>query len=80
MVADNKCNVLYFERSSMNELYKCIRNWQGENKKRLLSINIQKEGDNFCCIALTNPSEVVITSEDGKYHADVAPDGHLCAH
>jgi hypothetical protein len=29
------------------------------------------DGGMFCCIALTNPTEVVITSADGQRHADV---------
>lgn len=74
---NNKCNILYFESSSMNELYQSIQSWQNENQKRLLSISIQKDGNNFCCIALTNPTEVVITDEDGKNHAKVTDHGHL---
>ncbi len=27
---------------------------------RLLSLSVEKDGDNFCCIALTNPTEVII--------------------
>ena len=77
MVKDNKSNTLYFESSSMSKLYKCIQSWQDENKKRLLSISIQKDGDNFCCIALTNPTEVVITSEDGERHAELDSGGYL---
>lgn len=77
MAIDNKRNTLYFESSSMNGLYKSIESWQEENEKRLLSINIQKDGDNFCCIALTNPTEVVITSLDGKNHAEVFSNGKL---
>ena len=77
MTTDNKKNTLYFESSSMNELYKNIESWQEENKKRLLSLNIQKDGDSFCCIALTNPTEVVITSLDGKDHATVYSSGRL---
>lgn len=34
----------------------------------------------FCCIALTNPSEVVITSLDGKRHAEVTKRGSLETH
>ena len=77
MMENNKCNILYFESSSMNELYQSIQSWQNENQKRLLSISIQKDGNNFCCIALTNPTEVVITDEDGKNHAKVTDAGHL---
>ena len=48
----------------MKGLYDTIESWQIENRKRLLSLNIQKDGDCFCCIALTNPSEVVIVGLD----------------
>lgn len=53
--------------------------WQHEKQKRLLSLNIQREGSVISCIALTNPTEVVITSSDGKSHASVsekADDGY----
>lgn len=65
MTDDNKRNLLYFEGSSMRNLYDNMEKWQNENRKRLLSIDIQKDGDNFCCIALTNPSEVMIV--DGGF-------------
>lgn len=65
MSEKNKRNMHYFESSSMRELHDCMQNWQNENNKRLLSISIQKDCGTFCCIALTNPSEVVITSLDG---------------
>ncbi len=68
---NNKSNTLYFEGSSMSNLYKCIQNWQDENKKRLLPISIKKERDNFCCIALTNPTEAMSTNEDGQNHTEV---------
>ena len=62
MLNDNKNNLIYFEGSSMRKLYENMQSWQQENKKRLLSMNIQKEDDNYSCIALTNPSEVVIVA------------------
>lgn len=65
MSEKNKRNMHYFESPSMRELHECMQNWQNENNKRLLSISIQKDCGTFCCIALTNPSEVVITSLDG---------------
>ena len=79
MENDNKCNTLYFESSSMSTLYKSIQEWQNENKKRLLSISIQKDGENFCCIALTNPTEVVITDKNGRNYGSLAGgnDGYL---
>lgn len=65
MEDSNKLNTLFFENTSMKGLYDTIESWQIENRKRLLSLNIQKDGDSFCCIALTNPSEVVIVGLDG---------------
>ena len=72
MTDANKRNLLYFECESMKGLYNCMEKWQSENHKRLLSTNIQKDGDTFCCIALTNPTEVVICSGSGPYQADVS--------
>jgi hypothetical protein len=62
----NKRNLLYFENSSMRGLYDCMDEWQQANQRRLLSVSIQQEGNNYCCIALTNPTEVVITDASGK--------------
>src|ERR1700732_1652321 len=73
----NKHNILYFESPSMRGLYDCMDEWQHVNQRRLLSVSIQKDGKSYCCIALTNPTEVVITSYDGAEHADVGRDGHL---
>ena len=67
----NKHNLLYFESSSMRALYGCMEEWQHTNNRRLLSISIQQDGGSYCCIALTNPTEVVITSNDGERHAAV---------
>jgi hypothetical protein len=75
----NKRNLIYFESSSMRGLYDHMQEWQHANNKRLLSISIQQESDKYCCIALTNPTEVVITSEDGRYHATVFNGGNLYA-
>lgn len=77
-MSDNKRNLLYFESSSVRELYNTMESWQAENEKRLLSVNIQRDGDQFCCIALTNPTEVVITDNgDHSHHAAVSHDGYL---
>ncbi len=59
---NNNRNILYFASSTMQALYKKMDDWQEENQKRLLSMSIQKDADEYCCIALTNPSEVVIVS------------------
>lgn len=77
MSDDIKLNLHYFEASSMRELYDRMRHWQEETRKRLLSVSIQNDGDMFCCIALTNPTEVVITSADGESHAYVNEGGRL---
>jgi hypothetical protein len=68
----NKRNLLYFEGPSMRQLYSHMEEWQQTHNRRLLSISIQKDGSSYCCIALTNPTEVVITSADGANHADVS--------
>lgn len=68
----NKRNLLYFESSSMRGLYDLMENWQNTNYKRLLSISIQQDNGNFCCIALTNPTEVVITDASGRNTAEVS--------
>jgi hypothetical protein len=67
----NKRNLIYFESSSMRGLYDCMDEWQQANNRRLLSVAVQQDGGNYCCIALTNPTEVVITSADGKAQVDV---------
>jgi len=77
MLDDNKRNLQFFEASSMRELYDCMHAWQEENHKRLLSVSIQSDGGMFCCIALSNPTEVVITSTDGRNHAYVSERGWL---
>ena len=65
MSYNNKRNILYFKGKSMRNLYERMQSWQNKHNKRFLSVSIQKDGDAFCCIALTNPSEVVITNLDG---------------
>lgn len=44
---NNKINTLYFEGVTMKELFEKIQNWQNNEKKRLLSLSIQKDGDYF---------------------------------
>ena len=75
---ENKRNIQFFEAHSMRELYECMRSWQETHGKRFLTASIQSDGDKFCCIALTNPSEVVITSSDGRNIAWVNQDNQLC--
>lgn len=77
MPEKNKHNLLYFESSSMRGLFDSMENWQNTNNRRLLSISVQQDSGNYCCIALTNPTEVVITSADGSSQARVSTDGEL---
>ncbi len=62
---NNKKNLQYFESKSMKGLYKNMKDWQAKNQKRLLSTEIQQDGGLFTCIALTNPSEVVLCDKHG---------------
>jgi len=78
MSEDNKLNVLYFEGSSMHNLYDTMDTWQKQNHKRFLSMCIQKESEKLCCIALTNPSEVVIVDpRDDSNIVRVTDDGRM---
>ena len=71
MQDDNKQNLLYFENASMRGLYEDMKTWQREHHKRLLATSVQKDADRFCCIALTNPTEVVICDGSGGRQAEV---------
>ena len=64
MDKNNKHNILYFEAQSMKDLHSNMDEWQKDNEKRFLSMSVNKDGDNYCCIALTNPSEVTITNDE----------------
>lgn len=55
----------------MRELYDCMHEWQVANQKRLLSVSVQQDSGRFCCIALTNPSEVVIVDGGRGGYAEV---------
>jgi hypothetical protein len=68
MTDQNKKNLVYFEANTMRELYDSMEEWQNDNGKRLLSTQIQRDADKLCCIALTNPSEVIICN--GAHGAD----------
>ena len=58
MSKQNVSNVLYFEGLSMRELYDCLKSWQDKNGEGFLSLGIQQDGDNFCCIAVINRVDV----------------------
>ena len=74
----NKNNLVYFESSSVRKLYVKMKDWQKTKRKRLLSVSVQKDGDKFCCIALTNPTEVTIVNQNGiGWSAGVDSTGRL---
>ena len=57
---NNKNNLHFFAADSMSQLHQQLLKWQAENQKRFLSLEIQQDEGQFCCLALTNPTEVVI--------------------
>ena len=73
----NKRNILYFESNSMKDLHDNMNDWQEENEKRFLSMSINKDEGKYCCIALTNPSEVVIVGGNTRHNKVKVKDGHL---
>jgi|GEM_PF-1432146 len=77
MATDNKRNILYFEAESLRGLYTRLDEWQETSQKRFHSLSIHQDNGAFCCIALTNPTEVVITSADSCNHAAVSSSGSL---
>ena len=67
-MSDNKHNLLFFEASDAKSLYNKMDEWQYKHGKRLLSTSIVVEDDKICCIALSNPTEVVIVDAwNGDY-------------
>lgn len=71
-MSTNKHNLLYFEADSMKQLYEDLNEWQINNGKRLLSTAIQPDAGKFCCIALSNPSEVIICNGEEYDQASVS--------
>lgn len=64
----NKHNILYFESDTYKGLYRTLNEYQNINKKRFLSLDIKNIDNKYCCIVLTNPTEVIIV--DGNYNLD----------
>lgn len=80
MADSNKLNLHYFEGNSMRGLYDAMDEWQRMTEKRLLSTSIHRDGELFCCIALANPTEVVICSGTSEWQARVTQNGGLCVY
>lgn len=74
MSEDNKRNLHWFEAPSMRDLYASLDEWQTHHRKRFASLSVQVDGDTFCCIAVSNPTEVIIM--DGEFHGGVDVRGH----
>jgi len=76
----NKNNIMYFEGSNMGDLFDKLNAWQLTNKKRFLSITTDKQPNgSIACIALSNPSEVIIVDPRDGYPARVTSNGSLLA-
>ena len=65
MSSESHMNSEYCEAATMKELYVMIARWQEENKKRMLSLAVDKCRGGLCCLAVTNPMEVVIVTPPG---------------
>ncbi len=65
-------NLLYFECVSMKALYETMRNWQDSNQKNFLSLNIQQDNGNFCCIALIHPLDFLQQEQKLNYRDEMA--------
>ncbi len=61
---DNKRNIHFFQNPTMAGLYSDMDQWQETHRKRFAPIDVQKDADQFCCIALTNPTEVIIHARE----------------
>lgn len=80
---NNKKNLLYFEAPTMRALYDQMTAWQDEHQKRLMSTHIERDREMFCCVALSNPIEVVIVGKSEsheRYHEVKVSLGRLVVH
>ena len=60
-MSEYKSSFFYFESPTMQGLYDCLENWQNTAQKYILSINIQRDHENYCCIVLANSLELAQT-------------------
>jgi len=72
----NKKNILYFEASTMYQLFEKLKKWQDDNEKRFLSTSIEKDEGKFCCIAFSNPTEVTLVDSLGQ-EVSINKDGSM---
>ena len=55
---ENISNIFYFERPSMRGLYDCLVIWQNTTQKRIRSLIIQQDHENFCGIVIADSQDV----------------------
>jgi hypothetical protein len=60
----------------MRKLHEIMDEWQ-KNNNHFLSVSIQKDGNNFCCIALAGKREVVICDPENDLQVRVSGGGNL---
>jgi hypothetical protein len=73
----SKHDLVYFESPSMRSLYEDMNEWQRDNDRALFSVSIQRDGGNYCAIAVAGPTEVTVTNAGGNRHAVVSENGRL---
>jgi hypothetical protein len=73
----SKHNLLYFESPSMRGLHESMNTWQLDNNRRISSVSVQRDGGNYCAIAVGGPIEATVTSTDGSKHATVSENGRV---
>ncbi len=66
---ENKRNLQDFEAPSVRELFAAMQAWQVDNNQRFHSLHVEHDAGSYCCIALTNPTEVII--KDGYFSGGV---------
>ena len=62
-----------FAAKSMRGQHAAIEAWQQKTGQVVVSVNIEKDEGEFCCIALTGPIEMHGPSRDGSFHVKSAP-------
>jgi len=55
---ENISNILYFESPSMQGLYDYLVIWQNTTQKRIRSLIIQQDHENFCGIVIADSQDV----------------------
>ena len=51
---DNESGLFYFESPSMQGLYDSLEKWKNSSQAQIISLSIQQDHDNFCCIVVAD--------------------------